>query len=133
MTVEANKQVVIEHFRLMNEGRYIEALKDFTDDMIWWCGGSDDHGGANSKRHLVEAYTDQLPLYFPNGFQQEIVQMFGEGDWVAAFGTNRTEETGVGMKYLNHFAWIFQFRDRQVIQLREYFDTALAHEAIFGK
>jgi len=131
MSVEANKQVVLEHFRLMNEGKYIEALKDFSEDLEWWCGGNDAHGGTNSKQDMVDAYTHQLPEYFPNGFQQNMGPLIGEGDWVVAYGTNQTERSGVGKQYFNHFAWIFQFRDGKVVMFREYFDTAHARDALF--
>jgi uncharacterized protein len=133
MSQEAYKQIVTHHFDLMNKGKYIEALVDFADDMVWWVAGSDNHGGSNSKRQLIDAYTNRLPSYFPNGFKQTIDVMFGEGDWVAALGRNQTELSGVGKRYLNEFAWIFKFRGGKVIMLREYFDTAHAREALFGK
>lgn len=132
VNAEANKQLVIEHFNLMNQGLYIAALKDFADDMVWWCGGSDAHGGASTKQQLLDAYTEQLPKYFPNGFSQKIEKMFGEGDWVVAYGHNSTPKTGAGKPYFNHFAWIFQFREGKIIMLREYFDTAHAREALFA-
>jgi ketosteroid isomerase-like protein len=133
MSVEANKQIVIKHFDLMQRGKYIEALVDFADDMIWWVAGSDNHGGSNSKQQLIDAYTHQLPSYFPNGFTQTMDFMFGEGDWVAVIGRNETERSGVGKRYSNEFAWVFQIKDGKVVMLREYFDTAHAREALFGK
>lgn len=133
MSVEANKKIVVDHFDLMGRGLYLEALVDFADDMLWWVAGSDAHCGSNSKQQLIDAYANQLPSYFPNGFQQTIDFMFGEGDWVVAFGRNETECSGVGQRYSNEFAWIFQIKEGRVVMLREYFDTAHARTALFGK
>lgn len=132
MSIEANKQIVIEHFRLMNQGEYLKAIENFSEDMLWWVAGSDAHGGSNSKQHLIDAYTHQLPTYFPNGFTQTIEHIFGEGDWVVAYGRNETECSGVGERYSNAFSWIFEIKDGQVMMLREYFDTAHAKVALFG-
>lgn len=134
MSIERNKQIVVEHFGLMRQGKYIEALKDFAEDAEWWVVGHGVHGGSHPLADLVAAYEGPVPGYFPNGIDTTIDRLIADGDWVVAEGRgNGVTVTGIGEAYSNQYVWIFEIRDGKVKTFKEYFDTLHAAERIFGK
>ncbi len=134
MSLESNKQIVRDHFALMAQGRYIEALKDFADDATWWVVGHGAHGGAHPMSDLIAAYEGPVPGYFPEGIVTTIDLLVAEGDWVMCEGRGQAPTpTGIGREYQNQYVWLFEIRDGKVRTFKEYFDTLHAEERIFGK
>jgi len=131
---EANKQIVVEHFRLMSEARFLDALKDFAPDAEWWVIGHGVHGGSNSMQDLIAAYSGPVPQYFPNGNPINLTLLVAEGDWVVAEGVGQGPViTGAGKPYQNQYVWLFKIVDGKVRIFKEYFDTLHAEERIFGR
>jgi ketosteroid isomerase-like protein len=134
MSVARHKQIIREHFALMDQGDYLGALKDFAEDMTWWVIGPPEmNGGSHNLTYLKEAYRTQVPRFFPGGIQATLLRLIGEGDWVAVEGRSLVGDvTGIGKPYSNTYMWLFEFRDEKIITFKEYYDTLHAKEAIFG-
>jgi ketosteroid isomerase-like protein len=134
MSIDRHKQIIREHFALMDQGDYLGALKDFADDMTWWVIGPPAmNGGSHNKEYLVEVYRTQVPQFFPNGIKATLIHLIAEGDWVAVEGRSLVgNATGIGKHYSNTYMWLFEFREEKVVTFKEYYDTLHAREAIFG-
>lgn len=133
MTIEENKTLVAEHFDYMNKGEYLKAIEKFGDDLVWWVIGSHKHGGTHSKADLIAMYRDELGKYLPNGIQVVIDRMIAEGDCVAVQGHGVGNTSGTGAHYANHYCWLFEIRDGEVKEFREYLDTHHARQAFYGE
>ncbi len=66
-------------------------------------------------------------LFEPGDPKVEIRNIFGEGDWVAAETTARGTPRN-GNHYENSYVFIIQVNGDTVKFLREYMDTACAHD-----
>jgi ketosteroid isomerase-like protein len=133
MTIEANKALVKEHFDYMARGEYLKAIEKFADDMLWWVIGTQPDGGAQTKADLTALYRDRLPGYLPNGIQVVLDRMIGEGDWVTVQGHGLGNISASGANYANHYCWLFEIRDGEVKEFREYLDTYHARQAFYGE
>jgi len=132
--IEANKQIVREHFDLVGRGKYMECLKDFAPDAEWWVIGKGVHGGSHPMQDLIDAYSGPVPTYFPDGNPIELELLVAEGDWIVAQGHSaKVTSTGIGQPYSNQYVWMFKIVDGKVRIFREYFDTLHAEEMIFGR
>jgi len=129
-----NKTIVVEHFQLMGEGRFLDALKDFAPDAEWWVIGHGVHGGSHTMQDLIDAYSGPVPTYFPKGNPVDLTLLIAEGDWVVAEGAGQAPIiTGAGKPYQNQYVWLFKIVDGKVKIFKEYFDTLHAEERIFGR
>jgi len=129
-----NKNIVVEHFQLMGEGRFLDALKDFAPDAEWWVIGHGVHGGSHTMQDLIDAYSGPVPTYFPKGNPVDLTLLIAEGDWVVAEGAGQAPIiTGAGKPYQNQYVWLFKIVDSKVRIFKEYFDTLHAEERIFGR
>ena len=133
MTIEERKALITEHFSYMGKGEYLKAIEKFSDDMVWWVLGSQEHGGTQTKADLTATYRDDLPRLLPNGIQIEIDRMIGEGDWVTVQGHGLGNVSGAGKLYSNHYCWMFEIKDGLVTEFREYLDTYHARQAFYGE
>jgi len=53
MTIDERKALIIEHFRYMGIGEYQKAIEKFSDDMVWWVLGTQEHGGTHTRADLA--------------------------------------------------------------------------------
>ena len=83
MTVEANKAVVRELYRLMNERAFDEMWELFTPDARWGRGRHDTTDAPGIDR-MREVMVDPMPVFASGGIEFTVHSLTAEGDRVAA-------------------------------------------------
>ena len=131
MTVEENKQVVLDFYEAGNVGDVDKLLALLSDDIVWTNTGNTALSmTCNGKQNLIENLFGPLFGRLQGGIIAHVDNMFGEGDWIAV--QVRGEATTVdGTPYNNTYCHIFRVKDGQIVETTEYFDTELV-TAVFG-
>lgn len=130
MSVEENKRLAREWYELLGQGRYDEAKTYCSEDFVFYPMITDKLEGVQAFVDLESSHMDPTP-----GFTFEIINLIGEGDWVAVhFIFDGILPEGVneylGMKVTNSHShhdvmtWI-RFRNGKIVEKRakynEYF------------
>ena len=122
MTTEANKELVREYWRVINDKQSSEVLELCTDDFVFWFPGA--NGGFQTREQCRKTF-DSIFDIFPEGLIFTLYEMTAEGERVAL----EAESHGVhksGKQYNNHYHFLFRMRDGKIAEIREYADTAHA-------
>jgi ketosteroid isomerase-like protein len=128
MGIDANKELVREYWRQINEKQSSEVLELCSDDFVFWFPGTD--GGFQTMEQARESF-DSIFQIFPTGLVFTLYEMTAEGDRVAL----EAESHGVhksGRKYNNHYHFLFRVRDGKIAEIREYGDTQHARDVLEG-
>ena len=90
------------------------------------------YGKLSGKRmaDVMVGMMDELKRLIPTGLRFEIVNMFGEGDWVALEAEGNAV-TADGKDYRNKYAFLFRFEDGKIKDINEYFCTVHADEILW--
>jgi ketosteroid isomerase-like protein len=85
------------------------------------------------RRAIIEDFLQPVRegLFEPGDPKVEVVRMIGEGDWVVAETVARGKLRN-GNDYENSYVFVAQVSGDQVRFLREYMDTAYAHDVSAG-
>jgi uncharacterized protein len=131
MTIEANKQLVRDAFEAMGRSDIRPLVHMMTDDFAWIIEGqsrfSRSHEGKEAvKRDLLQ------PLFeaFATPYRFTIDEIIAEADRVVVRGRGEVR-TKAGKDYNNSYCFVLRLEDGQLVELREYLDTALV-ERVFG-
>ncbi len=101
------------------------------DDINWTNIGSTKFSGTFvGKSALIEQLLGPLFGQLKAGISTSIENMIGEGDFVVA-QTAGTAETKDGKPYNNSYCQIFKIQGGKIVEVKEYFDTALTI-SVFG-
>ena len=128
------KDVLRRFFATLGTGDFAAIGEFFTDDSVWMVndvarGFPSEHG----RRAIIEDFLQPVRegLFEPGDPKVEVRSMIGEGDWVAAETTARGMLRN-GNHYENFYVFIAQIDGDKVKFLREYMDTAYAHNIAEG-
>jgi hypothetical protein len=125
MSVEGNKQAILDMFKNLSNGDMQEVVNSFTDDMTFWLIGNGQLSGTMT-RPKVDGFFLNMGTLFSNGVTIYIDHIIGEGDYIAAEGRSHADIAGKSYKnYENMYHWSFKLRDGKIEKWREYLDTAL--------
>jgi uncharacterized protein len=129
MSTEANKALVLELYRLMNERRFEEMWELFTPDARWGGGraATDDFAPIERMRAVM---VDPMPIFVDGGIEFTVHSLTAEADRVAAEVESYAPLVN-GKVYNNHYHMLFEIRDGKIVIVKEYADTAHARE-VFG-
>lgn len=131
MGIRENKQVVIDFYEAGARGDMDACFALLSDDVTWTNIGSTKFSGQyRGKQQLVERLLGPLFGQLKAGIRSRIERLVAEDDIVVA-QTTGTAETLDGRPYNNTYCQVIRVRDGQVIEVKEYFDTALVAE-VFG-
>jgi uncharacterized protein len=86
------------------------------------CGFELPGAGAYAKRQILEILPGILSLFEDGSPEVEIVQLIGEGPWVAAESTAGGRFRN-GVAYQNRYVILYEVVDGRVKTVREYMDT----------
>lgn len=132
MGIADNKQVVLDFYEAGARGDMDACLALLSDDIVWTNIGSTRFSGTYSgKQMLLEQLLGPLFGQLKAGISSEIERLTAEGDVVVA-QTSGTAETLGGAPYNNSYCQIIRIADGQIVEVKEYFDTALV-DAVFGR
>ena len=126
MSVEANKALVLELYRLMNERRFEEMWELFTPDAQWGGGRASTDDSAPIE-HMKAVMVDPMPVFVDGGIRFTLHSLTAEGDRVAAEVESYAPLVN-GKVYNNHYHMLFEIRDGKIAIVKEYADTAHARE-----
>jgi len=130
MSIERNKQCVLDFFELMNRGD-AEALADsYADGGEVQTMGHTLISGTYGKEQ-IRAFAGQIYDAFPNGIAFEIVSMTAEGDRVSVEAVSKGDHAS-GQLYTNEYHFLFEFADGKIRRLKEYMDTERATDILCG-
>lgn len=118
-----NKAIIRSFFdALQSQGLGVAVQKYGTPDFVWWAAGL---GEVQEKADQIGSIVGQQ--LDANGMRLEMLNMTSEGNRVAveaeAFATLKS-----GVKYNNHYHFLFFLHDGKVRKMKEYHDTQHAAE-----
>lgn len=131
MSTEINKKLMRAFYEAGARGDMEACFEMLADDVTWTNIGSTRFSGTYSgKPELLEKLL--LPLFgqLKSGISSEIENMIAEGDQVVV-QTNGTAETLSGAPYNNSYCQVVRIREGRIVEVKEYFDTALVN-SVFG-
>lgn len=132
MGAAENKQVVRDMFAGLSRGDGATFLSALADDVRWTIIGSTVFSGTfNGKQEAIAKLLGPLGEKVEGGVQIEVLNILGEGDWVAIQARGKAT-TKTGKPYNNTYAHFFRFEGGKVKELVEYLDTELVTSA-FGR
>ncbi len=131
MGIAENKQVVLDFYEAGARGDMDACFALLADDIRWTNIGSTKFSGTYvGKQALLDDLLGPLFSQLKAGISSQIERLTGEGEIVVA-QTSGNAETKDGTPYNNSYCQIIRVRDGQIVEVKEYMDTALV-DAVFG-
>jgi ketosteroid isomerase-like protein len=128
------KDVLRRFFATLSSGDFDAIGEFFGDDSVWMVNDvARGFPSERGRRAIIEDFLQPVRegLFEPGDPKVEVVRMIGEGDWVVAETVGRGKLRN-GNKYENSYVFVAQISGDQVTFLREYMDTAYAHDISEG-
>ena len=128
------KGVMRSFFAALSTGDFNAIGEFFGDDSVWMVNDvARGFPSERGRRAIIEDFLRPVRegLFEPGDPKVEIVNMIGEGNWVVAQTIARGKLRN-GNDYENHYAFVARVDGEQVKSLREYMDTAYAHDISEG-
>ena len=131
MTTDTNKQLVRDAFEALGSSDARPLYELMRDDFTWIIEGQSRfsrhyEGKAAVKRELL----DVLFEAFATPYRFTIDEIIAGGDRVVVRGRGEVR-TKAGQDYNNSYCFVLRLEEGQLVELREYLDTALV-ERVFG-
>ena len=131
MTAATNKQLVRTAFEALGSSDFRPLYDLMRDDFAWVIEGQSRfsrryEGKAEVKRDLL----DVLLQAFATPYRFTIDEIIAEADTVVVRGRGEVK-TKAGHDYNNSYCFVLRLENGQLVELREYLDTALV-ERVFG-
>ena len=131
MGIAENKQVVLDFYEAGARGDMDACFALLADDVTWTNIGSTKFSGTYiGKQALADDLLGPLFSQLKAGISSQIERLTAEGDSVVA-QTSGTAETMNGTPYNNTYCQVIRIRDGQIVDVKEYMDTALI-DSVFG-
>ncbi len=131
MGIAENKQVVLDFYEAGARGDMDACFALLADDVTWTNIGSTKFSGTYiGKQAIAEDLLGPLFSQLKAGISSQIERLTAEGDIVVA-QTSGTAETMDGTPYNNTYCQVIRIRDGQIVDVKEYMDTALI-DSVFG-
>jgi ketosteroid isomerase-like protein len=131
MSLEANKQLVLDFLGHYAGGRYDAALAMLAPDSQWWLPGHPEEFTATGwvdKATVQKRLASNLKL-LPHGLEITTGAITAEGDRVAIEAESRATLVN-GRLYHNRYHFLFVLREGSIVAVKEYLDTLHAKEAL---
>lgn len=121
MTAQANKDIVTEFFKALNDGDVERIVNTYAEDGCVQTMGNTLISGIFDRQQIARSAGSIFEV-FPQGLTFTVVDMVAEGDKVAVEATSNGEHVS-GQTYSNNYHFLFEFRDGELLKLKEYMDT----------
>jgi ketosteroid isomerase-like protein len=132
MTVQENKQAVLDFCAHFKKAAIPALLDAMSEDATWWIIGKPHlfpGAGTKSKADMKRIWGN-LFGHMENGLEMNVIGMIAEGDKVAAEIRSHADLTD-GRVYENQYHMLFTLRRGKIVGVREYADTLLI-ASMFG-
>jgi ketosteroid isomerase-like protein len=131
MTADTNKQLVRDAFEAMGRSDIRPLYDLMRDDFAWIIEGQSRFSRSYEGKEAVKRdLLDVLFQTFATPYRFTIDEIIGEGDRVVVRGRGEVK-TKAGKDYNNSYCFVLGLEGGQLVELREYLDTALV-ERVFG-
>ena len=130
MVLDDNKRIVTQFWSAVSSDQLDHAMALLAEDATWWVFGALPLSGTYSKSEF-KGLLAKLLAVFPRGVVVTVKGMTAEANRVAV----EAESHGVdeaGRIYNNFYHFLFEFRDHQIIAVREYMDTMHVNATFFA-
>jgi ketosteroid isomerase-like protein len=132
MGINENKQLVIDFYEAGARGDMETCLDLLSDDVTWTNIGTTQFSGTFSgKQALMEQLLGPLFGQLKGGISSRIERLTAEGNIVVA-QTSGTSETLDGQPYNNTYCQVIRVHEGKIVEVKEYFDTALTNQVFSG-
>jgi len=128
MSIERNKQCVLDFFDLMNQGDADAIADSYADGGEVQTKGHTLISGTYGKEQ-IRAFAGQIYAAFPSGITFEILTMTAEGDRVSVEAASKGDHIS-GQLYTNEYHFLFELTDGKIRRLKEYMDTERATDIL---
>lgn len=129
-SIEDKKRTARRLFECLSRGDTKAVLDLYADDATVWTAGTLAFSGRRSKQEVAPIMEGILGA-FPEGLRFTIHGMTAEGDRVAVEAESHGRHAS-GRLYHNLYHFLLVVREGKVREFKEYLDTKLAHEVLFG-
>ena len=138
-TIEENKQLILDANAVFSRGEFESFLSFFADDFVFTLGGNVAIGestvvGVDTFRSLLQQGFSGNPEQGFNGkvtpLRFEIEQMICAGEYVTEIARGFGFTTEGRREYNNKYCRIWQIRNRKVISLIEFLNTAYFNKVV---
>ena len=129
-TSENNKTIVKDFFVALNSGD-VEAIVDTYADVGYVQTMGNTLVSGQSPKAEVKAAVAGIYAVFPQGLKFTVLGMVGEDEKVAVEATSEGEHVS-GQSYSNEYHFLFEFKDGELIKLKEYMDTEQVTDVLCG-
>lgn len=130
MSTEANKALIRSFFEAGNAGDIERAMGLMSDRVSWTNIGSTEFSGTfEGKQDLGANLLGPVFSRLDGGIESTIELIVAEGDHVVVLDRGRAVTTD-GQAYNNTYCHIFRIEDGKIVEVTEYFDTALTQTVL---
>lgn len=130
MSIQRNKDIVRAFYEAGDKGDVEKAMALLSDRVSWTNIGSTDFSGTFAgKADLAESLLGPVFSRLKTGIKTTIDLMVGEGEYVVVQDRGLSETTD-GQPYNNTYCHIFRIEDGKIVEVTEFFDTALAQSVL---
>ena len=129
-SIDTNKALVSRFFDALNRGDIDTVVNTYADDGTVTTMGNTLISGTFGKQQIADAATRALDV-FPDGLTFTVNDMIAEGNKVAVEAESNGEHVS-GKIYSNHYHFLFEFEQGQLLRLREYLDTETVTDVLCG-
>jgi ketosteroid isomerase-like protein len=131
MTADTNKQLVRTAFEALGKSDARPLYDLMREDFAWIIEGQSRFSRPYEGKQVVKRdLLDFLFQAFATPYRFTIDDIIAEGERVVVRGRGQVE-TKAGQDYNNSYCFVLRLEDGQLVELREYLDTALV-ERVFG-
>ena len=130
MSIEKNKQVVMDFFAAGERGDMEACFALLAEDITWTNIGTTRFSGSYvGKQALIDELIGPLFGQLKSGIATSIERLTAEDDIVVAQSSGRAE-TVEGLPYNNAYCQVMRIREGRICEVKEYFDTQLAADVL---
>jgi ketosteroid isomerase-like protein len=126
---ESIRQLACQFLRVLTSGSVAEVMDLLSEDFVYWVAGSLPHSGTYDKERM-QALLAGLPSVFDGPFTITPTGFTIDGNRIAVEAKSEARTT-TGKEFRNEYHFLMEFRDRKLVLLKEYMDTALSAQ-VFG-
>ncbi|NQX87755.1 MAG: nuclear transport factor 2 family protein [Halioglobus sp.] len=130
MNNDTNKTIVRRFFEAMNAGDVPSIVDAYAEDGCLQTKGNTLISGTFTRKQISQT-AGRIFEVFPDGIHFEILDMIAEGEKVAVEATSKGRHAS-GQIYSNDYHFLFEFRDGELVQLKEYMDTERVTDILCG-
>lgn len=128
--VESNRQRTLELIQAIARGDANTIADTYADDGKLHTMGNTLISGIYDKSQIRQ-FAGSVLEAFPEGLHYSVNAVTAEGDRVAVEATGQGRHVS-GQDYINHYHFLFTWRDGKLLELKEYMDTEAVTEVLCG-